>query len=84
MMPGVTAPRQGCFDPRPREGGDLSLELADLVHPVSIHAPVKEATGFRLIDRDLCIVSIHASHEGGDIVLIEPERSRRMFRSTPP
>ena len=52
------------FNPRPREGGDFWALAHVLVHPVSIHAPVKGAT--KAIDHDDCKgeVSIHAPVKG--------------------
>ena len=53
-----------CFNPRPREGGDLSgIDMFDL-EGVSIHAPAKGATACQVAEQALLKVSIHAPAKG--------------------
>ena len=40
----------GNFNPRSREGSDLPLSAVDVVVCISIHAPARGATRFRLLD----------------------------------
>ena len=74
-----------CFDPRPREGGDVDVTAGTpVVLTVSIHAPAKGAT-VRSALADLAIdVSIHAPAKGATAVRSTVLAKLAEFRSTPP
>jgi len=77
------ASSSGCFNPRPREGGDAGGPLPCLRVRVSIHAPAKGATIISRIIEPILSVSIHAPAKGATKTLQEQLRFY-MFQSTPP
>ena len=52
------------FNPRSREGSDLSVFLITGYLPISIHAPAKGATIFMLFFVTHVLISIHAPAKG--------------------
>ncbi len=72
-----------CFNPRPREGGDVRRVCSNGGKDVSIHAPARGATFACRQSRDRDAVSIHAPARGAT-----PQPSRCLssprFQSTPP
>ena len=57
------------FNPRAREGRDVADDELDWDHPcVSIHAPVKGATGLQQLQLVLLQVSIHAPVKGATVI----------------
>ena len=76
-------PRQGCFDPRPREGATASRPGRPARPPVSIHAPARGRRHFA------CRVTIRCGFRstpprGGDIRVGRHRVIGVKFRSTPP
>ena len=57
-------PRLGCFNPRPRTGGDLERKIRVLCARVSIHAPARGATFVQTVQNLFVSVSIHAPARG--------------------
>ncbi len=59
-----------CFNPRPREGGDLHIAPTFQCTMVSIHAPAKGATMLNHVNHQQCDVSIHAPAKGATVIYI--------------
>ncbi len=75
----VTMHNQSCFNPRTREGCDHTLNGFVAEPIVSIHAPVKGATGTVIIQYQASRVSIHAPVKGATSHLLRLESLTRRF-----
>ena len=73
------------FNPRTREGCDHRA-VSDVVLPpwISIHAPVKGATGGAPLTEDLAYISIHAPVKGATLAVLDEIKTALTFQSTHP
>ena len=60
----AAASNAGCFNPRPRAGGDGVVDRVDYLDNVSIHAPARGATDCGVLLFQYLPVSIHAPARG--------------------
>ena len=68
-------PRWESFNPRPREGGDLTYLCTGAREHVSIHAPARGATNIHPELDALMDVSIHAPARGATMKRVEEEQT---------
>ena len=78
-MPSGNSGFMGCFNPRSREGSDLVIYSRFLNQLVSIHAPVKGATGFSACKIGVGLVSIHAPVKGATFTALEHVSAQASF-----
>ena len=67
------------FNPRSREGSDMSLDEFTVMLDISIRAPAKGATGFPLLQYLLTYISIRAPAKGATTLILIMELRKKYF-----